>query len=44
MNVRELRSMHARDRLAPLAQALEARKDNKSRELARLARQEMAEV
>jgi hypothetical protein len=44
MNVRELCSMHARDRLAPLAQALETRKDNKSRELARLARQEMAKV
>jgi transcriptional regulator with XRE-family HTH domain len=39
--VHELRSMRARERLEPLAQALETRKDNQSRELARLARQEM---
>jgi hypothetical protein len=41
-HVRELRSIRARERLEPLAQALETHKDNQSRDLARLARQEMA--
>jgi transcriptional regulator with XRE-family HTH domain len=40
--VRDLRSLRARERLEPLAQALGARSDNESRDLARLARREMA--
>lgn len=39
---RELRSIRARERLAPVAQALSTRPDNESRELARLAHQTLA--
>jgi transcriptional regulator with XRE-family HTH domain len=39
---RELRSVRARERLAPLAQALSVRTDSESRDLARLARRALA--
>jgi transcriptional regulator with XRE-family HTH domain len=40
--VRELRSVRARERLSPLVHALNARNDSQSRELARFARQTLA--